>query len=1016
MTFETGDEVNEIGSIAINGADALQFAILGPLAVARDGRAVEVKGPKQRALLLFLLLHPNQIVSTDRIIDALWGEELDHRAMGTLRVHIANLRRVLEPDRPSGSRPEVLLTKPTGYLLQIDPEAIDANRFERLAGEGRRALSDRAELALERLTAALNLWRGAALEDVGYETFAQADIQRLHELRMLATEDLIEARLAMGEHADLVGELESQVARNPLRERLWSQLMLALFRNGRQADALAAHRRLSDLLAQQGLVPGHALAMLENRILVNDATLLRSAMPIGPHRLPPAERTRLVGRDELVAVLRSRLASSRLLTLTGTGGVGKTRLAQRLAWSMIEDGHVVWWVELSGLFDPHRIPEHIASAGGLAESADMETSALLVRILSNRQVLIVLDNCEHLIDAAALLVDRLLTEVPGVRLVATTREPLQVHGEQVWRVSSLPVPDPASTTAEMAESPSVELFLERALARGVEVAAAALPAVADICRRLDGIPLAIELAAARTSTLAPEDISTRLADRFSLLERGGRTALARHRTLAAAIDWSFRLLDEGEQRLLSRLAVFGASFDLEAAQEVCSFPPLSAFEVEAGVERLLEKSMLEVSGRRPGRRFQMTESIHAFAWDRLVDDPEQMLARHRTWALRLAVAGSRGILSDEGQWFPKLEAAHEDFRAAFAEALRHDEVDAALRLVGSLSSYLCWRSTNVALEWLETVVGAAEARPELTKPTTMALGYLALGPYLCYHQRFDEGRQMLARAADLYQELGHPIGVMWTRFQQSFFPLANHPDECVAYAKEAVDLARQLSDPVAMAYSLSRLAETLLLRLTHRGYPMPGELETVLSLCEEADLHCRDLPQPYASAVVKTVAGTARALGGQPEVGLNMIEAGLAERRRFAAGVLCAAELVSVGQLAFGIGYEDRGTAMVRQGLEAFKDLGVLYSTRSALVGAAAAVRKQDPVIAARVLGAASRLQPSFLYGTSFITDEQRVVDEVGADLGDGVYAVEVAIGTHLGPREAIDLVLAITTSRSVVG
>lgn len=254
-----------------------------------NGTAVEVKGPKQRALLIFLLLHVNEVVSTDKIVDALWGEDVNGREAATLRVHVANLRRALEPGRPKGVHPALLVTQPPGYLLRVDPDAIDAVRFKRLVAEGRGLLLDDPESAAARLAESLSLWRGSALEDVTYETFAQADIQRLEELRMSAVEDLIEAELTMGRHSDLVGQLESQVAANPLRERLWGQLMLALYRIGRHADALATYRRLSDILGQElGLEPSPELRLLEERILLDDPTLTdthaHSRSPASPAR------------------------------------------------------------------------------------------------------------------------------------------------------------------------------------------------------------------------------------------------------------------------------------------------------------------------------------------------------------------------------------------------------------------------------------------------------------------------------------------------------------------------------------------------------------------------------------------------------------------------------------------------------------------------------------------------------------------------------------------------------------
>jgi len=985
----------------------VQFGILGRLEVSADGSVIEVKGPKQRALLIFLLLHPNQAVSTEAIIDALWGEELSGREEATLRVHIANLRRTLETIPAHGS-PELIVTRAPGYLLRVDPAAIDSTRFERLAAEGRRLLYDDVEQAEDRLAEALRQWRGSALEDVVYETFAQGEIRRLDELRVSTIEDLVEARLAMDSQVELVGELESLVADHPLRERLWGQLMVALYRSGRQADALAAYRRLAHLLGQQlGLEPSPQLRLLEDRILLNDPTLLKPALRMGPHRRPPAERTRLIGRTSQVAELQARLRAGQLLTLTGTGGVGKTRLAQHLAWSQIEAGTEVWWVELGGLADPELIPKQIASAGGISQGPDIELVELLGRLLGDRELVIVLDNCEHLVDECARVVDDLLTLAPALKFLVTSREPLQVSGELIWRVPSLLVPQVATDNADLATFPSIELFLERAQARGIAVELSSLPAVAAICRRLDGIPLAIELAAARINTFTPEELSLRLSNRFSLLERGGRMALARHRTLEAAIDWSFQLLSSTDQRLLSRLAVFVTGFEVDAAREVCGFDPIAPEEVEAGIERLSDKSMIEPTADPLNRRFRFTESIQAFAWDRLLDQPDELLGRHRDWALRLASKGGKGILEHEGFWFPRLEAAYLEFRAAFNESLRRGEPEIGLQLVGRLGGFLMWRHMNEALEWLEKGVEAAEAATSPPAPLTMAMGLLALGPYLCYHNRFDEGCQRLVEAAEIYTRLDQPVGLMWTRYQQSFFPISGDPKESLEYAEAALSLARQVASPLLMAYALSRLAETMLLQSAHKEAPSPEVLEKVLAVCDEASSYCRQLPQAYASGVAKVVAGSVLALQGHEAEGFTLIDEGIVERGRFHVSIPCAGALASAGQLAFRLGYEDRSRALLHKGLQALKDVGLPFSARSALVGAAASLRKRSPQAAVRLLGAAASLRPSFEYGLCIIEDEERVFDDVRNEVGDDVYFAELGYGQRLGARNAIDLALS---------
>ncbi|MFP4554578.1 MAG: BTAD domain-containing putative transcriptional regulator [Actinomycetota bacterium] len=982
----------------------MQYQILGPLQVKRADEEIKIKGPKQRALLILLLLNANEVVSTDKLIEALWGDEINGREIGTLRVHIANLRSVLEPDRRTRDDPEILLTHPPGYMLKVDDDAIDCHRFERLISEGRKTVREDPKRAVELLEAGLELWGGTPLEDVYYEDFAQMAIHRLEELQLSATEDLNEARLAMGEHAELVVELESQVATHPLRERPWSQLMLALYRSGRQSEALSAHRRLSDILGQHGLVPGPGLNMLEDRILVNDPSLMTPTLRIGPRQSPPAERTRLIGRSHDLVELQSLFASTRLLTLTGSGGVGKTRLAQRFAWQVVEDGIEVWWVELSGLNDPRRIPDQIAAAGGVAQGPTVEMLDVLQRLIGSRKLVIVLDNCDHLIDETARIVDRLLSELTGVRFVVTSREPLQVKGELVWRVPSLPVPEPSAGANEIRRSPSVELFVERARERaGYPFTEFDLLDVAVICRRLDGIPLALELAAARTSALSPAEVSRRLADRFSVLERSDRTAITRHRTLEAAIDWSFQQLEDAERRLLSRLAVFMAGFDLPAARAVCAFDPLSEDDVESGLERLVDKSLIEPASRGREKRFRLTESIQAFAWDRLPDDPLEVLTRHRDWALALATTGSREILRDEGTWYPRLDAAHEDLRAAFDVSLRRGEVEEALRLVGLLGGYLLFRRTNEALNWLEHAIAAADQAPDGVSDATRALALLALGPFLCFHGRYLEGRQRLAEAGELFGELDHKPGLMWVHYQQSYFPAIGDTATALRDARSAVDLAGQIGKPEYLAYATARLAETTLSHVTRRPNWEPEQLEKVVSLADEAMRHCDELVDPYATTLATVAKGYVMALRGRTEEGWALVEEGVRRRHRFHLGLSCAYEDISAGHLAFRLGYQDRSSALLRSGLASLEKLGLIEVARPALVGAADTLQASAPEVAVEMLRAAEGLGP-LKYHVASLFDEAQVVDRLRRELDiptDGVRR------DRLKADEAIALALA---------
>lgn len=980
----------------------MQFEILGPIRARSDGQSIEIGSPKQRSLLALLLIHANRTVSVDRIIDSLWGGESNGKEVGTLRVHVSNLRSQLEPRRPPGTPSSVILTEATGYRLRVDPPAIDSHRFVELAAEGRRSIHTDPEHAVAKLNTALELWRGPALDEVSYESFAQPEIRRLEELRLTATADLMEARLGLGEHEELVPELETLVLDHPLRERLWCLLMMALYRSGRQTDALAACRRLSDLLARDGLVPGPEVAALEDRILTNDPTLMSAERRPSSRLQPPAERSRLIGRDEDVGALAARLNTTRLLTLVGTGGVGKTRLAQRLAWSMISSGTEVWWVELEGVTDPNMVSAQIAAAGGLFPGPSVSVPELVERVLESRRAVLVLDNCEHLVEPIAAVVDRILARSPSVRIVTTSREPLQVNGETVWRVPSLGVPTATDSTEQLAACPSVELFVERARDRGVEIDDASLGTVGLIARRLDGIPLALELAAARVVSFAPAEISRRLESRFSLLDRGNRQALARHRTLEAAIDWSFRLLDEADRCLLGRLAVFVAGFDLDSARRVCGFDPLTPTQVERGIERLADKSLIDLTTEGRWRRFRLTESVKTFAWSRLVDDPEDLLSRHRYWAASLARDGSRGILVDEEAWLPRLDAAHPDLRAAAAEFLERGDHQLAIRTVGYQGSYLLWRRTSSALDWLEPIVEAAR-RQGSVEPADLAMGLLAIGPFLCYHDRFDQGIDSLAEAAAIYVDLDHLPGLMWARYLQSHFPASGTSEESVRLAGEAVAIARQMGDSVSIAYALARLAEARLIHLQTQSLPIEENWDFISDVCQEALGLCNDLPGAYAKAIATVTLGKAMALRGD-NAGISLLVEGVERRVRYGRGIPCAVELVRAGQFALRFGHREQAAELIHRGLEAYHDLGMYEAIRPALVGAAEGLAETEPATAVRLLATALSL-PDLIHLGVDPAGEQRLSDSLRSALGDELFDQEFALET-VDPGEALETAL----------
>src|SRR5215208_5580275 len=457
----------------------MEFRILGPLEVWDGGCEVSLGGPKPRALLAVLLLHPNEVVPADRLIDELWGEEPPERAAGALRVNVSRLRKALPQD--------VLTTRSPGYVLRVEPDQLDLHRFERLVDAGRSLLArGLATEASERLHDALSLWRGPALADFAYESFVQAVIARLEEIRLAAVELRIDADLVLGRHAELVGELEALVAEHPLRERLRMYLMTALYRSGRQAEALDAYQEARRALVDGlGIEPSTALQELERAILRQDAALDVPPLEVIASTKLPRPASSFVGREHELAKLLSRIeGGARLLTLTGPGGSGKTRLALEAAASLIpcyEAG--VFWVGLAALRDAALVTETISQTLGAKDGLEEHIGA--------RKMLVLVDNLEHVIDVAPEL-SRLLSACPNLTLLVTSRELLRVSGEVEY-----PVPPLASQEA-------VELFGARSHLEPDET-------MTELCRRLDNLPLAVELAAARTGVLSPAQILDRLA-------------------------------------------------------------------------------------------------------------------------------------------------------------------------------------------------------------------------------------------------------------------------------------------------------------------------------------------------------------------------------------------------------------------------------------------------------------------------------------------------------------------------
>jgi predicted ATPase/DNA-binding SARP family transcriptional activator len=695
----------------------MEYRVLGPLEAVDNGRRLNLGGARQQAVLASLLMHADQTVPLERLVDWLWDDAPPETAQKTIRVYISRLRKLL----PGGA----IERRPGGYTLRLDGPGLDLRQFEHDAEEGRSALAggDHHEAA-DLLRHALNLWRGPALAGLGSEALVR-EAERLEELRLRTLEDRLEADLACGQHRDLVGELQALVAEQPLRQRLTAHLMLALYRSGRASEALEVYRQTRRLLVDElGLEPGEELRALERAILRADPAL--ELPTIAPSNLP-AQATPLVGRERELGEVLDLLREKRLLTLTGPGGVGKTRLAQQAASELADefrDG--VWFVSLAALRDPDLVLPTVGRTLNVSEPQTLE------QYLREKQLLLVLDNFEQLLEAAPQLAE-LLGQAPNLKLLVTSRESLHLAGEQGY-----PVPPLTDSEAE-------RLFLERAQATTPGFRPNAhVPA---ICRRLDNLPLALELAAARVNVLSPETLLVRLEQRLPLLTGGPRDAPERQRTLRATTQWSYELLVPEEERLFTNLAVFVGGCTLEAAEQVVGA------DLD-GLQSLVDKSLLH----QIGDRFLMLETIREFSLELLgqTGDVQDLRRRHARFFAELLRSSKdpHGRMTIAGRPFRERVAPDTDnVRTAVEWTLAGDDVELALELIYA-SDALSTLSLRELANWSDRALQRADSIGEATAAQAYrdaAFSKVLLGELV-------EAHELCQRSVALYRRLDDPAG------------------------------------------------------------------------------------------------------------------------------------------------------------------------------------------------------------------------------------------------------------------
>lgn len=782
----------------------MEVRLLGPIAIEGNGAKATLGGSQRRAVVALLALAEGRVVSVDALVEALWGERPPPTAVNTVQVHVSALRKALALVSDEGK--EAIVREGSGYRLAVSPTSLDHVRFIRLTNEGQVLLS-RGDAAHARavFAQALALWRGPALADFEYEEWAQPEARRLDDLRLSCLEGRIEAELASGRHSQLVGELEALVAEHPERERFTAQLLLALYRSGRQTEALDVYQRArARLVNELGIDPSPELQALNRGILNQDETLISPVRTDAPLVKLPAAPTPIVGRHseqaELIAILSEE--GARLVTVTGPGGVGKTRLAVEAASGLAElfPGGV-FFVALAPLQEATLVPSAIANELGVSESGDQPLLELLKRHLQSQRALLVLDNFEHVLDAAGVAAE-LLAAAPGVAILATSRVPLRLYGEYEYALEPLALPDPdrLPTTDELAYVDSVALFNARARAanRQFELTPANAAPVAEICARLDGLPLALELAAARVKLLSPKQLVARLDKSLPVLTGGPTDVPERHRTLRATIGWSHALLEEPERTLFRRLAVFVGGCTIEAVEAVC--------EVESDtVASLIDASVLRVDLLGRERRFSMLRVIREYAAEQLEasGETERFRARHMAYLLELARdADARMMGPEQSAQLRRVADEHANIRATLAWALEC-EPEGALSLVARLQRFFYLRGYSA--EGLRVLERALERATD-AEPAVLARAMRSAGTFAEGIGDFTRARSYLEDGVERFRRLGDPKELAATLNNLGAVSVRQGDIAGArAYFAESLEFKRELGDRHGTAVSLSNL-------------------------------------------------------------------------------------------------------------------------------------------------------------------------------------------------------------------
>jgi predicted ATPase/DNA-binding SARP family transcriptional activator len=947
--------------------------------------------------LAYLLLHRGHVVSIDELIEELWPEEPPASAPHALHVYASELRKAIGRD--------TLIREPHGYVARVEPESVDAELFERKLEDGRRELSAGSAVAgSELLREALSLWRGPALADIQPGPRTRAAAAALNDLRLSALEDRVEVDLVLGRHRDLVPELELLVTEHPLRERLHAALMLALYRAGRQAEALAAYRSAQQMLqAELGLEPGPALQDLERAILNHDPALESASHSRRRQDALPVAVTSLVGRRNEVEQVLSMLRSSdtRLVTITGTGGIGKTRLAIESARLFAErSSRTASFVDLAAIRRPDLVAHAIAATLGVQQGSGQTALEAVALALEQSEALLVLDNFEHVLDATPV-VSTLLAATTG-KVLVTSRTRLHVYGEHELGLGPLEVPCPAtdSSAEVLAGFDAVELFVSRARAAspGFSLDRCNARNVAEICRRLDGLPLALELAAARMKAFTPCVLLERLDAALPILVGGPRDLPERQRSLRATLDWSYGLLTEPEAQLFRGLSVFHGASTFEACYAVCGGD-------SSTLDSLVEHHLVR---REPeGDRFSMLETIHEYAGGKLVECGEHVDARrrHADYFVEFAELAEPALRGPEQvEWLSRLDADQANVWAAFSWGLDAG-TDTPLRFGAALWRY--WEARGgigEARQRLdEALARLPEAPTELRARAFFASGRMALRQGDLDHASvaFDAGGSLFAELGDLGGMALSTAGLGWVA------GVVGPTEAAVTQCRVAVELARRSGVDWIVADALNNLGVSL---------RSAGDLDGSRRALEESLVLRRQLGE---------LEGVTAALNGLALVALAEDDFEQAERLFDEAFALSeergdvfyvAAQDVVRAYLAFGRGDLQRATAFCTRALASCARHGyVQFSAYALETLAGVAAAEGRPSHAGRLLGAALAISDRLSAerqcegqhsgGVAYDWEARavsRVLEAARSEIGASAWEAAVAEGRTLTIAEAL--------------